>query len=67
MKKSLFYYILFLFAAFVVSCNDDTPGTDNNDEPEPPPSKPILKFPKKRDAVSMDHYSMGIGLAYGKI
>ncbi len=47
MKKSLFYYILFLLAAFVVSCNDDTPGTDNNDEPEPPPSKPILKFPKK--------------------
>lgn len=47
MKKSLFYYIIFVLAAFIISCNDDIPGTDDPDKPEPPPSKPTLLFPKK--------------------
>lgn len=46
MRKKIYYYILFLLSAFVISCKDDIPGTDTPDEPDPKPGDKLI-FPKK--------------------
>ena len=35
MKKRIYYYILFLLSAYIISCNDDIPDTDKPDDPDP--------------------------------
>lgn len=47
MRKKILYYILFLLSAYVISCNDDVPGTDKPDDPEPEPKPNEWIFPKK--------------------
>lgn len=47
MRKKIYYYIIFLLSAYVISCNDDGPGSDDNpDEPKPTPTDELI-FPKK--------------------
>ncbi|MDY9919329.1 MAG: family 10 glycosylhydrolase [Proteiniphilum sp.] len=46
MRKKIYYYILFLFTAFVISCKDDIPDTDTPDNPDPKPTAELI-FPKK--------------------
>lgn len=38
--------MLFLLSAYIISCNDDIPGTDNPKEPDPKPDNELI-FPKK--------------------
>lgn len=46
MRKKIYYYFIFLLSAYVISCNDDIPGTDTPDDPDPEPSDELI-FPEK--------------------
>ncbi|WP_352423643.1 family 10 glycosylhydrolase [Proteiniphilum sp.] len=47
MRKKIYYYIIFLLSAYVISCSDDGPGSDGNpDGPNPIPTDELV-FPKK--------------------
>lgn len=46
MKKRIYYYIVFMLSAFVISCSDDGPDSEKPDNPNPEPTEKLI-FPKK--------------------